>query len=122
MERVEVQGMVDLAIAKYHAENVARLTSIEDRIIGIDGNGTGRKGAIQRLEDKMEDGFAMAVTQLEGVRKTVSGLTFHTFDEDNVSKKRIRAVLVAVVGAIAVAALSFVSGLGVEWMKHIKGW
>lgn len=47
--------MIDLSIARFHGENVARLTKIEDRIIGIDGNGTGRKGALQRQDDKLEE-------------------------------------------------------------------
>src|ERR1019366_1067902 len=55
VERTEVQSMVDLAIAKYHAENVSRLIRIEDRIIGIDGNGTGKRGAIQILGEQISE-------------------------------------------------------------------
>jgi hypothetical protein len=114
--------MVDLAIAQYHAENVARLTKIEDRLIGIDGNGSGRKGAIQRLEDKVDEGFSSAVTQLQEVQKTVTHLTSHSFKEENIPKERVRRAFWGFVAAIGVAAMSFVGAWGVEWIKHIKGW
>lgn len=55
MERLEIQTMIDLAIQRFHGENVARLTKIEDRIIGIDGNGTGRIGALQRQDLKLSE-------------------------------------------------------------------
>lgn len=45
--------MIDLAISKFHGENVARLEKIEARLIGIDGNGTGRKGVLQRQDETL---------------------------------------------------------------------
>lgn len=47
--------MIELAIAQHHAENVQRLSKIEERIIGIDGNGTGRIGALQRQDIKLAE-------------------------------------------------------------------
>lgn len=38
------------------------VSEVRARIIGIDGNGTGRKGALQRQDDKMEE---IAETQRE---------------------------------------------------------
>lgn len=47
--------MIDLAIATYDRGAVEKLNKIEGRIIGIDGNGTGKKGALQRQDDKLEE-------------------------------------------------------------------
>jgi len=55
--------MISAAIDKYHGENVARLVKIEERIIGIDGNGTGREGALQR-QDKVLKRIETEVTKL----------------------------------------------------------
>lgn len=71
--------MIDLSIARFHGENVSRLTKIEDRIIGIDGNGTGRKGALQFQNDKLEEMSVKLNTLL--VRS------------ENLSKKSIWAVV-----------------------------
>lgn len=104
MERKEVQDMVDLAIAKFHAENVVRMTRIEDRIIGIDGNGTGKIGALQKLDAKVEK----VCTDVETlVRRSTS-----------ISKQSI----VAVLGAIGIAAMGFVGSLAAEYVKHAVGW
>ena len=113
---------MNLAIARYHGENVARLTKIDGRLIGIDGNGSGRKGAIQRLEDKVDDGFTLIGGQMTEVQKTVSKLRVHTFEEENIPKKRLRQLAIGVIGAIGVAGMSFIGGWGVEWIKHMKGW
>jgi hypothetical protein len=55
VEIEEVKILIALAISEKHAENVARLTKIEERIIGIDGNGTGRIGALQRQDIKLAE-------------------------------------------------------------------
>lgn len=47
--------MIDLAISKYDLLASDKLNKIERRIIGIDGNGTGQKGALQRQDDKLEE-------------------------------------------------------------------
>ena len=54
--------MVDLAIAKFHGENVQRLTKLDammealiKRVIGIDGNGTGKVGVLQKQDIKLEE-------------------------------------------------------------------
>lgn len=47
--------MIDLAIAKFHGENVSRLTKIDERLIGIDGNGSGRKGVLQKHGEQLEE-------------------------------------------------------------------
>lgn len=58
MERDEIEsvaeGKVKLAIAELKSEILPTLAKIEERIIGIDGNGTGRMGAIQILEGKCD--------------------------------------------------------------------
>ena len=59
MERDEIEsiaeGKVKLAIAELKAEILPKLAKIEERIIGIDGNGTGRMGTIQVLEGKCDN-------------------------------------------------------------------
>lgn len=54
--------MIGLEISKLHSENIAHLNridvqnaKIEARIIGIDGNGTGRIGALQRQDLKLAE-------------------------------------------------------------------
>lgn len=56
-----VDARVETAILKYHKENTSVLHSLTDavselraRIIGIDGNGTGRVGAVQRIENTLK--------------------------------------------------------------------
>lgn len=62
MDREEIQSMIDATVSKNHLENVNRLTKItnwlteiKERVIGIDGNGTGRIGALQRQDRKLEE-------------------------------------------------------------------
>ena len=61
----EVEAMVDArvetAILKYHKENTGILeqlrlavSELRQRIIGIDGNGTGQIGAVQRIEQTLK--------------------------------------------------------------------
>ena len=61
----EVEQMVDArvetAILKYHKENTGVLhhitlsiSELRARIIGIDGNGTGQVGAVQRIEASLD--------------------------------------------------------------------
>lgn len=54
--------MINLAVASHHSENVERLSKIlifmeelKYRVIGIDGNGTGRTGALQRQDVKIAE-------------------------------------------------------------------
>ena len=110
--------MIDLAILKFHAENVAHMTTIEQRIIGIDGNGTGRKGAIQRLEEKMDDGFSQMGEQVEEVRTSVSTLHGASFRHDNIPKMRIYHAVFAALGVLGVAVVTLFS----TWLQHTMGW
>lgn len=124
MERDEVQTMVDLAIAKFHGENVVRMTRIEDRIIGIDGNGTGKKGALQRLDAKVDQSLQHLGSKVDKVCTDVETLlrrsTLDNFSRQSisVSKKTVYGIL----GAIGVAAMGFVGALAAEYVKHIAGW
>lgn len=106
-----VQTMIDLAIAKYHGENVARLTSIEARLIGIDGNGTGREGAIQRLEKKMDENTLVTNRLGDSVDRLSTSSRFW-------SKKSILSVGWAAF-SIVIALATIVAG---EWIKHKMGW
>ena len=109
MERAEVQGLVDLAIAKYHAENVTRLTRIEDRIIGIDGNGTGKIGALQRLSGQLGE--------LSEDVKSVLAKQQREEGADALELKWSNRMKTAVV-----AVGSCVGGMGTVWLKHKMGW
>jgi hypothetical protein len=101
--------MVDLAIAKYRAENVARLTRIEDRIIGIDGNGTGKKGAVQILSDKMDrlaESLHLLLTK-ESETKGALGLR----------QKYTGWLFTGLAGLVSIGGII----LG-DWIKHRMGW
>ena len=59
------EGKVRIAVAELRAEILPQLAEIKERIIGIDGNGTGRQGAIQVLEGKC-DNIAGDVVTIDG--------------------------------------------------------
>lgn len=110
--RMEVQAMIDLAIARHHTENVARLTSIEQRIIGIDGNGTGRIGAVQRIE--------LAISSLtSGLESLKESLGEVKIDIGGSLKTK---TLWAVGGAIGVAVLGASGSLFATWLERVIGW
>ena len=48
------EGKVRIAVAELRAEILPQLSEIKERIIGIDGNGTGRPGVIQVLDRKVD--------------------------------------------------------------------
>lgn len=76
-QRKEVETMIEAAIGKYHGENLERfvgitkmLVELRQRIIGVDGNGTGSEGVLQRQDkaiDRLEagqDGMSAQLTLL----------------------------------------------------------
>jgi hypothetical protein len=120
VERAEIEhiaeGMVKLAIATYHGENVVRLSDlasevaeVKARIIAIDGNGTGREGAVQRLEgtQRRMDGKLDALLSKESETKGALGL---------------RQRLVAFIIAIGLACIGVGGVILGEWVKHKMGW
>jgi hypothetical protein len=52
-QRKEIETMISAAVEKRHGENLQRFAEIRERIIGIDGNGTGRIGALQRQDAQL---------------------------------------------------------------------
>lgn len=99
--RKEIETMIAAHTLELHSQNVARFTRIEERIIGIDGNGTGREGALQR-QDKV---LASINADAKATRSLVYGL---------VHDKTSRAKLLK--------ALAWVAGLGgpalATWLTH----
>jgi len=77
--REEVQAMIGAKMLELHGQNLERFGRIEERIIGIDGNGTGREGALQRQDkvlkaidakvDQLGDNVATLVTATTTVRR-----------------------------------------------------
>lgn len=110
--------MIDLAISRHHAENVVRLTRIEDRILGIDGNGSGRKGVLQRQDEKLE--------QMSGEIRDVKTDVAEVKDGQNVllqrsqswSKKNVWEFAKWIIGG----AGSFAVVLAGMWLGHKMGW
>jgi hypothetical protein len=75
--------MIDLARAQQDSVILPRLVKIEERLIGIDGNGTGRDGAIQVLGKKV-DGVSGKVDQLLNKDvETKGALAAHQKDQAN---------------------------------------
>lgn len=110
--RQEVQNMIDLAIQTHHAENVERLTRIESRIIAIDGNGTGRIGAVQRIE--------LAISALtQRLDETVNSLGAVRVDIGGSLKTK---TVWAIGASIGVAVLGASGNLLAGWMAHKMGW
>lgn len=104
--------MIDLAQSRYHAENVARLTNIENRIIAIDGNGTGRIGAVQRIEmaiATLTDGLTNLKLNLSDVKVDIGG---------SLKTKSLWALG----GAIGIAVLGASGSLFASWLEHRLGW
>lgn len=104
--------MIDLAIKTHHAENVERLTRIESRIIAIDGNGTGRIGAVQRIE------LAIAAinTRLED---TINSLGAVKVDIGGSLKTK---TVWAIGASLGVAILGASGSLFASWLAHRLGW
>ncbi len=109
MDRAEVEGIVNLAIARYHSENVTRLTRIEDRIIGIDGNGTGRKGALQTLGDQVGEINANVKVMLEK-------------DQQKEGARKLRTKWTRIIVGLGSASIAGALSLIGLWAKHKMGW
>lgn len=55
MDRDQVEDIVDARIASAMAPILRFQSETRERFLSIDGNGSGRKGALQRQDDKMEE-------------------------------------------------------------------
>ncbi len=96
--------MIDAAISARHLENVQRLTQIESRIIGIDGNGTGRIGALQKLELKVD--------------KVCTDVETLVHRSTSIPKK----VIFTALGAIGLTFVSVVGSLFADYVRHALNW
>ena len=67
----EVKELIAAAIGAYHQQNVERLTAIEKRLIGIDGNGTGNRGVLQQMGETLDE----TKNDVKTIREAVSKLT-----------------------------------------------
>jgi hypothetical protein len=104
--------MIDLAIQTHHAENVERLVRIETRIIAIDGNGTGRIGAVQRIE--------LAISALtQRLDDTVNSLGAVKIDIGGSLKTK---TVWAIGASLGVAVLGASGSLFASWLAHRMGW
>lgn len=109
MERIEVQNMIDLARAQQDSMILPRLVKIEDRLIGIDGNGTGRDGAIQVLGKKVDGVSGKVDVLLEKDSQTKGALQ---------TRQKYTGVIVSGLGTLA-GLLGILLG---AWIKHRMGW
>jgi hypothetical protein len=116
VERNEIERIAEVkvkaAIADLRAEILPKLARIEERIIGIDGNGTGREGAIQRLDTKV-DGIAGDVSLLVANESTVRGALVQR-QEDKAAAWWRQPIAIALVVAL-------VEGIA-KVIEHKGGW
>jgi hypothetical protein len=81
LEREDIENMVSAMVNDAVNPLRQQVSEIRARIIGIDGNGTGQKGALQRQDDKLhdlDDGQKFIIGQLHGI----------TTRQENWSKQR----------------------------------
>lgn len=107
-----MENLVEAKLATYHAQNVQRLTRIEERIISIDGNGTGRIGAVQRIENaiaNLSDGLADMKESIANVKVDVGG------------SLKTKAVYAAA-ASLGVVVLGAIATLAAGWFEHFMGW
>jgi len=113
VERDEIEhiaeGKVKVAIAHLRAEILPKLATIEQRIIGIDGNGTGRAGVIQLLERKVDniDGKVDLLLSKDSETKGALG-----------QRQRFTGGLWVISGILG-SICSVILG---EYIKHKTGW
>lgn len=104
--------MIDLSIAKFHGENVVRLTNIENRIISIDGNGTGRIGAVQRIEGALSTLTAI----VESLKNSLGEVKI-----DVGGSLKTKAIWGAA-ASIGVIMLGAAGTIFAGWFQHVMGW
>jgi hypothetical protein len=107
------------------SEQSLQLGKIEERIIGIDGNGTGRVGAVQRLEKMITHGFesvqaVIKETSEENVsyRKSVAD-DLNQIKRDKAFAEGTAKFRKAVVTTLKIIATGIVVGCTVELFKLI---
>jgi len=107
----EVEDMIAAAIGNYHRENVARLSDIEGRLIGIDGNGTGKRGVLQQMGETLDE----IKNDLKDTQRKVGVLTVS--DTSWNKEKLLKGVGWFVVTLIAAAGV-FIAGLTYWHSRH----
>lgn len=112
LERADVETIVKATLAGYHVENVQRMARIEERIIAIDGNGTGRVGAVQRLEM----GMANILEQIEGMRDSITNVKV------DVGGSLKTKTMIGIAGSIGVVILGAFASITAGWIEHKLGW
>jgi hypothetical protein len=127
-DREYLQMVVDGRLSKYHSENITRFSGIEtllaeirSRLIGIDGNGTGKVGALQRQDkvlaaqnDKLEQ---MQVSQDKLETKLENFIT----QDETWDKKKVWAGVVKMLRIILVILALILSYLMYRLASHPQG-
>jgi hypothetical protein len=111
-QRAEVQRMIDYTIAM---AVTPALADIRNRVIGIDGNGTGHSGALQRLEVKVIEGF-------DELTKAVEALQTSNRENSSISKVKLWHVVAAAITLAVTFALTTLGQWIIEMLKHANGW
>jgi hypothetical protein len=116
VERDEIEEIAEakvrLAIADLKTEILPQFTEIKGRLIGIDGNGTGREGAIQVLNRKMDTMGSDVSTLLRNDSRVKGALTQRQEDRDSEWWRQPVGV------ALVVAVIEFAS----KFIEHKVGW
>lgn len=103
MEREDVENMVDARLAAALGPITGGLAELKSRIIGIDGNGTGREGELQRQNTKLtnlDDGQKFMIEQLHTI----------TTRQENWSKKKFWTLIrwgIPIIITLLALALSY---------------
>lgn len=98
--------MIQAAVGTFHGQNLERFGRIEERIIGIDGNGTGRVGALQR-QDKMLQEICV---KIEGIEDNIATVVTNT---TTFARDKFWGVARWLIGGIG--------GLGMLFLGHYLG-
>ena len=110
------ENVVKTALALYQLEQMQRLNlitsdlqEVKARVIGIDGDGTGRKGSIQVLGDKVD-------TLLTGIQNLKDN------EREKEGARKYRANMKAIFMTLTISGLGVAGVILGEWVKHRMGW
>lgn len=110
-QRKQVEDIVTVQLANAMQPVLRAQAETRERLIGIDGNGTGREGALQRQDKKLVEMSG----QIEDVKTSVSTLVERS---ETVSKKKIWELAQWAIGGLGAFA-TVIAGM---WLGHALGW
>ena len=127
-DREYIQVVVDGKLSKYHSENLERFGSIEmllaeirSRLIGIDGNGTGKVGVLQRQDAVLAE-YNTKLGQMQKSQDTLKTKLETLITQDETwDKKKVWAGVVKMFRIILVILALILSYLMYRLASHPQG-